>query len=383
MLQFKFGKLKLGVVLLILIVICVWAYQKSLQVHPEMDKQLIFGADFYLTGNGAKYGEWARRGADLAIEQINASGGAYGQPVKIVYEDFEGDTSKAVSVYKKLKDIDKVSAILTQLSSPALAVQPYANTDKILQMDISASTPLYSTPDDYTFRVGAVATRLASESAGVLYNQFGARKVAVLHINNDFGNSMKNAFKSVFQGEIVLEDSFDQDSVDFRTQLTKVKQEESKIDYILLVGHAKESGLLVKQARDLGIQSKFFSDTYSVEGPDFTSTAGQAGEGLVFVVSKFDPESSDPGVRDFVELYIKKYGTEPVAYEAQAYDAVMSLAKAYLSCASLDSYCAKEELMKLDYPGASGRIKFDVNGDVEKTVGLKQVRDGNFVELDN
>lgn len=336
------------------------------------------GADFTLSGNASQYGEWAKNAAILAVEKINSESG---RKIEIIFEDNKGQTADAISVYRKLKEVDKVNSVMTFISSIALAVEQLANQDKIIQMDISATTPDYSTLNDYSFRTGIVATQLAKESADILFNKLNAKKVILLYINNDFGKGMINVFKNSYKGTIVAEESFDQNGSDFRSQLLKIKTI-SNADYILLIGHLKESGLLVRQAKDVGIKIPFFSDVYSIEGSDFIKAAGDTGNGLIYVATKFDVNNSNPEVMSFVSAYRERYKTDPNIFAAQTYDGVVALSEAFSKCANLDTDCAKKELIKVDFQGVSGRIKFDQNGDVVKNVELKQVKNGEFVKLE-
>lgn len=370
-------KIAWAIAIIVLILLVIYGLSNG---GSKETSSLKIGVDFPLTGNAAKYGEWGRNAITIAVEEANSTGGVNGSPVQAVFEDNQGQPASAVSAYQKMKSIDGINVVMTLISSIALAVQKPANQDKIIQMDISATTPLYSTANDYSFRTGIVATQLAKESAGVLMDQFKAKNVAILSINNDFGKGMIDVFKSSFTGKIVSEQTFNQDGTDFRTQLSNLKSR-TDTDYIFLVGHFKEAGLLVKQARELGIDTLIISDVYSVEGPDFLENAGKSAEGLVYLGVKFDVNDTSPAVSKFVGAYKTKYKDDPTIYAAQTYDGTVALIEAYRTCKSIDNECVKEQLMSLDFQGASGRIKFDTNGDVVKQVELKTIKDGKFVKL--
>lgn len=337
------------------------------------------GADYAISGNLSQYGEWATSGITLAVEEINESGGINSRPVEVIYEDSEGQPSKAVSAYQKLRNVDGVRYIITYQSSIALAVAPLANQDRVIQMDVSATTPDYSSPNDYTFRTGVVATQLAEDAADILHNDRGVRRVGILFINNDFGQGMIKVFRQAFLGQIVAEEKFEQDSTDFRTQLSKLKA--ANPETIFLVSHIKEGGLILKQAEELSLATPFFSDVYSVEGPDFLAGARDAANGVVYIAPKFRESNTTEEMISFAVRYRSRFGTEPTYFAAQSYDGMMSLYRALLDCSYEDTGCAKQALFELDYEGASGPIKFDENGDVVKPVELKTIEDGQFVRL--
>src|SRR3989344_5140686 len=350
----------------------VFSQPKVMEGEP-----LKIGAIFALSGNAAQYGEWARNAVELAVREVNENGGINRRMVTVLYEDNEGQAAPAVSAYRKLTDTDDVRYVLTFQSSVALAVAPLANADKILQMDVSATTPNYSTPDDFTFRTGIVANQLAVEAARYLEQSPGTGKVAILYINNDFGSGMRDIFRKSYSGEVVAEETFAQDSFDFRTPLAKVHA--AKPDTVFLVSHLKEAGTLVKQASNLGITENFFSDVYAIEGPDFLAAAGDTANGVRYLAPKFDISDAKPEVATFVTKYREKYSEEPNAFAAQAYDGIIALLYAMEGCEYEDTECVRKNLYKLEFEGTSGRISFDVNGDTQKPVQLKMVQNGLFV----
>lgn len=331
-----------------------------------------------MSGDVARYGEWATNGINLAVEEIN-NHGVDGRKIEVVFEDSKGKPAEAVSAYQKLRNVDQVHYVITYQSSIALAVAPLANQDQVIQMDVSATTPAYSSPGDYTFRTSIIATKLAEQAAELLLGNLNAPRIGLLTINNDFGKGMAKAFRDSYQGTIVVEEVFQENETDFRAVLGKFKNK--NISHIFLVGHLKSAGLIVKQAKELGINIPFLSEVHSVEGPDFLSNAQDAAEGIIYVAPKFDPNEKISNVASFVTQYRERYNTEPTYFAAQAYDGVMALAHAWEKCEPEDTNCVKNVLPSIDFEGASGRIKFDRNGDVDKPVELKTVRGRQFMRL--
>ena len=355
----------------------IWLSLTFWNRHSESDVIKI-GADYALTGNLASYGEWANHGINMAVEQINAAGGINGRRVEVVFEDSQGDPAVAVAAYRKLIDYDKVKYVITFQSSVALAVAPLANADRVVQMDVSATTPDYSSPDDYTFRTGIVANQLASEAALYLTRK-KIERVGVLYINNDFGVGMSEVFTRTYPGEIVSQEGFAQDSTDFRTLLTKMKR--AIPEAIFLVSHLKEAGLLVKQARDLGLLTPIVSDVYAIEGEDFLKGAGAAAEGVIYLAPTF-ASGRDRRVADaFIQAYHSQYNEQASYFAAQAYDGLLALAEVLHQCDYHDTQCARDRLFEIDVEGASGQIKFDRNGDVIKPVEIRTVKDATFISL--
>lgn len=354
------------------------AQEGSVKTEPASVEAIRIGINYSLTGSLAPYGTWALNGATLAADQINSEGGVDGREIILIVEDNEGKPAKAVSAFYRLRNVSDVRYVATFLSSVALAIAPLANRDRVLQVDSSATTPAYSSPDDFTFRTGILATQLASAAAKILSERLEVKRLAALYIENDFGEGMMRVLRDSYTGKILTEQSFRQDEGDFRAQLMRVKQTGAQT--VWMVGHMKEAGIILKQAAELGVNTLFFTDVYTVEGNMLLETAGKSANGTIYVAPKFDPDDASPVVRSFVSAYRKRHKEMPSYYAAQAYDAIMVVAKAVKGCSSKDSSCAKDKAYGLDFAGASGRIKFDRNGDVQKDVVLKQIRNNAFVD---
>ena len=343
----------------------------------QAQEVVTIGANFGLSGNVAQYGEWATRGITLALEEINEQSETRGRKLEVTFEDSAGSPAKAVTAYHKLRNLNSIQFLLTYQSSIALAIAPLANKDNIVQIDFSATTPLYSSPNDFTFRTGVVATQLAEDIATILADKLGIKEIGCLYIENDFGEGMYRAFQEKFSGTIIAAESFKSEESDYRPQLLKLKK--AKVKNIWLVSHLRESGLIVRQARELGMKAEFFSDSYSVEGSDFLKLAGSASEGVRFIAPHFNPEGEGKVLRSFVERYKAEYREDPTYFAAQAYDATRAFAEAMQQCDAAIAACVKKQLYKIDFEGASGRIKFDRNGDVSKETTLMKVERGQFI----
>lgn len=348
-----------------------------LAMNKEAPEAIKIGANFALTGNLAKYGEWTKNGVELAVEGFNKNNN---RQIEVIYEDNAAKPADAVTAYRKLKDIDGVKYTLTFLSQIALAIQPLANQDKIVQMDLSATTPDYSKEGDYSFRTGIVATQLSSETAKIMSSKFNVQETGILYVNNDFGKGMVRVFKDNFKGKILAEEGFEPSANDVRTQILKLKQ--AGVRNLLLVNQGTLGGTVVRQAKELGLGAQIYSDIYSIEGAEFLETAKGGGEGIIYVAPKFDANDSDPSVSGFVKAYKERYGQEPNIFSAQAFDGGQALIMAIMDCPANSADCVKKELTRLDFDGASGTIKFDKYGDVQKEIELKTVRKNQFVKYE-
>lgn len=342
-------------------------------------KEINIGAILPLTGDAAKYGEASKNAIDLFIEELNAKDGIQGKKIKIIYEDDQANPKLGVSAFQKLVTTNKITAIIGPLpSSVTLAVAPLAEKDKILLISPAASSPAITNAGDYIFRTVASDLLEGIALADFVYDKLHLKKIAFIYINNDFGLGLSNSFKKRFMelsGKIIDAESFEQNSTDFRTQLIRIKSLNPQAIY--LVGY-KEMGNVMKQARELGIKTQFLSCAM-FEDPEILKIAGEAAEGLFYSYRSYNSESGEEVIKKFVKDYKTKYGVEPDIFAALSYDAIRILAYAIKS-GGIDTEGIKSILYSIkNFPGVTGEITFDKNGDVTGTISIKTVKQGKFV----
>lgn len=341
-------------------------------------KEIKIGVIAPLSGGSAKYGEDIKRGYDLAVEEINEKGGVRGTKIKLIYEDSEGKSEKAVAAAQKLIHKDKVIVILGALwSSPTLAVAPIAEKNKVVLLSSGSSSPKVTDAGDYIFRNEISDAYGAAETAKLFFNN-GFDRIAILYINNDFGIGFRDATQEVYKklgGTVTTTETFEQDEKDFRTQLLKIK--ESNPNAVLTVSY-KEAILILTQMKELGVKKQVLS-TALFEDPEITEKVGDLAEGVLYTYyGTFDPKSEDARIKDFMKKFKEKYGVDPEYYAPIGYDAVNILALA-IEKGGFEPEGIKNALYQIkDFPGLSGTTSFNENGDVMKPVILKTVKAGKF-----
>ncbi len=344
-------------------------------------KEIKIGAILPLTGSGAKYGQSAKKGIDLAVEEINALGGIRDKTLRVIYEDSMLDPKQGVSAINKLVTVNKVPAIIGAMaSSVTLAIAPIAEKNNIVLLSPASSAPEISKAGDYIFRNTYSDIYEGPKISSYAYDELGFRRVAILYINNDFGVGLSKAFQQSFVrlgGKIVVVESYEQDSSDFRTQLNKIKQSEP--DSIYLVGYA-EMGLILRQAKETGMSNQFLS-CIMFEDPKILEVAKEAAEGIIYAYPAYDPDGGQQNVSNFVSKFQQKYNKKPDVYAASSYDSLKILAYA-VNKGGFGAASIKQTLYSIkDFPGVTGSTTFDSNGDVTKPIGIKQVQNGKFTWL--
>lgn len=338
--------------------------------------EVRIGAILPMTGGAASYGQWMRQGMDIAIDEISAEWG--GSPeLNVIYEDSKTNPKDAVQAMNKLTSVDDAHAIMTTLTGVTKALAPVATQNEIV-LTTSATLPGLTEESEYLFRnstnLGSEISRLV-EFASARYDS-----AAVLAVNLEWAQWGRDAFVEGFEsagGEIVETQSFPPESNDLRAQLTKIKAANPEV---LLVLAYKTTGVALKQARELGVEAPFIG-TLDFELPEVTEIAKEAANGAIYTKAAFDPESpSSQATKAYVAEYEERYGELPEVYSATMYDMLHMLADAVKECEA-DTPCIRKTLLGIEnYPGASGVTTFLPNGDVDKPVNLKTIKDGKYVD---
>ncbi|HLD05407.1 MAG TPA: ABC transporter substrate-binding protein [Candidatus Nanoarchaeia archaeon] len=313
-----------------------------------------------LTGDVASIGQSMQRAYQLAAEEVNVEGGIHGRQVQLIFEDGRCNGKDGSNAANKLANIDKVSVILGAGCSPeTLAAAPITEAAKIILLSSISSNPDVSKAGDYVFRDYPSDAYMGKFAAEYAYTQLGKRKVATLYCLNDFCTAIKKVFKNRFEelgGKVITEESFEPDSKDLRTQLTKIKETQPDIIYFLAFTDASVIGIV--QAKELGIDVPLLGgDPWS--DPDIHKKTGDAAEGILWA------EPYTPLSEEFKNKIYAKFGqVDLTTGTGQAYDALHIIAK-IMRKVGTDSTKIKDELYQVkDYPGVSGTIGFDENGDL-------------------
>jgi len=347
------------------------------------EKEIKIGAILPLTGDVAVWGNNTKEGIDLAVEKINNSGGINESKVEIIYEDSKALPSEGVSAIRKLITVDKVSSIIdNSVSSITLAMAPIAENNNVVILATGATAPEISEAGEYIFRIWNSDAEEGTVMADYAYDKLGLRNVAILYVNNDYGKGLNDVFNKEFLergGKILTSQMFEQSEKDFRTQLTKIK--ENNPDAVYLVGYPREVPQCLKQMKELRLNVKVLS-TVAFEDPHILEIAKDAAEEVIYPYP-ITPIEEDTALQVFLTGYLNKYNKEPGITCDVGYDAVNMIALAIeLSGSSKGEDIQKGLMMIKNYHGASGVIEFDKNGDVHKPIGMKTVKDGQFVWFD-
>lgn len=337
-----------------------------------------------MTGANAAGGEMTVEGIELAHEKI---GEVLGKKVELVILDNKSEKVDAANAASKLIDKDKVVAIIGSYgSSLSMAAGDIVKTGKVPAVGCSPTNPLVTLDNDYYFRVCFIDPFQGTVMANYAFNELRAKKAAIIQdVQQDYSIGLSKYFVDAFvkltgdANSIVATTSYNTGDQDFSAQLTNVKG--LNPDVIFAPGNYGESALLIKQARDLGIDIPILGgDTW--ESPEFLSIGGSAVEGVVYS-THFTAESPvTPASDEFLKEYKAKFNKEANAFAALGYDAYMVIIDAIEKAGVADPIAIRDKIAATtDFVGATGIITLDENGDAVKSAVINQVKDGQFIYL--
>lgn len=341
--------------------------------------EVTIGAAAPLTGPRANLGRYLKQGVDLAVSEINKNGGVLGKPLKVVYEDDQADNPNvAINAVNRLVKVDQVTAFF----GPHFTVAQMA-TQKIYcgkAVSITGATGDLVTKSGCKTVIRTRASDYFAAKALVEYarSTLKINRIGVISINDDFGNAgAERVLKALSDEGIkpVAVETHNPEEEDFSAQLGHMKNAGAEL--VILWTHDTESALIVRQARQFGLDMKFAGST-SLSQPEFLKLAGSASEGAISS-SDFVPTNPDPATQNFVKKYEAATKTPAELYAAEYYDSTYLLAKAINQAGSTDPQKIREAFGKITYKGILADYKCDAGGDCNHQINIVEVQKGQAI----
>lgn len=350
------------------------------------DKTVKVGGLLEMTGGSASFGISSKNGIDLAFKDINAKSGVLGgKKLELVVADTKSEASEATNGMQKLISQDGVAAVIgPNQSSAVIAASAINNGAKVLGI-----TPMGTNPDitvnpadgktrAYNYRACFIDPFQGTVMASFAYNDLGVRKAAVLVDNtSDYSKGLAKFFTENFAnkgGSVVIEEAFLQKDTDFKSTLTKIKV--ANPDFIYIPGYYQEVGLIIKQARELGINVPIAGGD-GWDSAKLPEIAGKAALNNTYFSSLYSSDEASEMNKKFVEEYQKEYNTKPDVFAALAYDSALLVAKAIEDAKSAEPAKIAEAMSKISgFKGVSGDVVFDEQHNPIKSAVIIEYVDG-------
>lgn len=350
--------------------------------------ELHIGANLELSGAVATYGSSISEGIDLAVEEINESGGINGMQVKVTKVDNKSDAAEATNGAIKLTSQDQVTAIIgAATSGNTLAQAEIANDTETILLSPSATAPNVTVNEDgslneYVFRTSYIDPFQGTIAANFALDELGVKTAAIYADNaSDYAKGLGEAFKETFEaggGEIVAEEAYVAKDTDFKSTLTRIKSAEP--EFVFIPGYYEEVGLIVKQARELGIDVPLMgADGW--DSPTLLDLAGADALNNTYITNHYSSDDPDETIQNFVTKFKEKYdGNAPNAFHALGYDAVYLLKDAIERAGSTEPAAIKEALEATEELAlVSGVITIDEEHNPIKSATILEYVDGEQV----
>ncbi len=329
------------------------------------------------TGAVAVYGLAVTNAARLAVDDWNKE---HGTNIEMIYEDTQANETQALNIYNKFVSDDKVTAIIGgTISSESIAIAG-ASSDTGVPIISPSATAAAFTDDNGSnvFRACYTDPQQAQLVADFAIDTLGVKKAAILYnMSDDYSTGLEESFKKEFEakgGTVVISESYPADTVDFRTQLTKISGED--FDVLFVPNYYQDDFNISQQARELGITAQILG----CDGWDgVLSVAGNNAsviEGAIFI-NQYSPDMES--VQDIMASYREVYNEEINSFGINAYDATKLVLSAIEKAGSLKAEDINKEIASMEYQGILGSIKFDDNGDPIKTPIYVTIKDGQYV----
>jgi len=315
-----------------------------------------------MTGPYASFGDQMRRGAQLAVKDLNAAGGVLGQQIKLSVEDDACDPKQAVAVANKLVSEGVILVAGHFCSGSSIPASNVYTEEGVLQISPASTNPkLTEEGGDNVFRVCGRDDQQGIVAGNLLADEFGNKKIAILHDKTAYGKGLADETKKQLNKRGVKEamyEAYTAQEKDYTALVSKMKA--AGIDVFYVGGYHTEAGLMIRQAHEQGYTPQLVSGDALVTD-EFWKITGDAGEGTLMTFSP-DPRKNAAAAPIVAKFRAQNY--DPEGYTLYTYGAIQAWAQAVEKAGSTDLDAVIASLRSNKFDTVLGNIGFDKKGDV-------------------
>ena len=330
------------------------------------------------TGFAAADGNSAFLGAELAVEQANASGGVNGRKIELIVYDDQASPKEAVPAAIRLASLDKVDAAISgSYSGATRAAADVFQEHKIPYIAAYAVHPGITRAGNYVFRSSFVGEVQGRAGAKLVGESLGKKKVSVLTLKNDFGKSLVAGFKDaapLFGIDIVSEYEYSIKDRQFGPIIAKIKSDSPEAIYA--TGYFFTAGPFVSQLRAAGVDAVVIGQE-GYDSQKFIEIAGKAANGVIISTS-LDRDSDNVETVNFIREFEAKAGYKADMVAASGHTAVKALVEAMRKAGSAERDEVRRMLHEVNVKASTGTIAFNALGEVKKDAQVQIVRNGEW-----
>ncbi len=365
------------------------------------------GALMPTTGGLQVYGEASINGLRLAIDEVNAAGGAFDGAVELVFGDTQTNPQAGVDAAKRLVSTERVAGLVGALSSGVTIpiASSVSSVEGVPQISNASTSPVITglADNDFLFRTVPHDALQGVILADVM-KQKGIDKVSVIYINNDYGQGLAEALEESYGGTITGMVAYEEKQASYRGELLKAK--EGGADTLVLIGYPGDGIPILRQSLEEGVFDSFvFTD--GLKAQEVVDAIGGPLDAAFGTAPSADPDSA--AAKRFREMYEAKFGElPPQPFIDSSYDAGILLSLAIHKAGSTDGAAVRDALREvagppgaqfgpgqyseakaaldrgedIDYQGAAGTQDFDAAGDVPGTYSHWAIQGGEIKEVE-
>jgi branched-chain amino acid transport system substrate-binding protein len=331
-----------------------------------------------MTGVVAAYGQMGWSGIEAAKKMEPE---VLGRPVEITLVDTKSDKVEAANAVSRLVEKENVVAILGEMiSGNTIAGSDHAERSRIPMVSPTATNPIVTQGKKYIFRVCFIDPDQGRIAAKLAQDRLKAKSAALIYdISQDYCVALAAFFKKEFTkrgGKILAEAKFKTGDRDFTPQLSSLAAVSPDVIYAPI--YYTECALIAKQAQEMGLDVPILAGD-GAQAPELLQLGGDAVEGI-YLTAHFHREmiSTERG-KKFVKLYKQETGKDLDAFSAMGADAYFITLDAIRRAGEADPRKIREALAATrDFPGVSGKITLQPNGNAIKSMVINKVMDGEF-----
>ncbi|MEN6440658.1 MAG: ABC transporter substrate-binding protein [Syntrophobacter sp.] len=313
------------------------------------------------TGEKAKFGEIEKKSFEMALEEINAAGGANGKKIEFVFEDDTGRPDVARAAAEKLITKDKVVMLGGGYgSSETFAIAGVAQQSRIpFLVSTGSDNKITEMKWDYVFRLNQPVGDYPKALESYLSEVVKPQTAAILYENTNFGSSQSKVFLETCKRlnvKVVMSEGYQSGGVDFKPLLVKIKQ--ANPDLVYMISYLMDASLLMNQSMELKVTPKLFvGGGAGFTLPEFAQNAGKAANS-VFSATLWYQTLPYPGAQEYYDKFVKRYNMDTEYHGAEGYASAYVIADTLKRTKALTTEDVRESLSKTDMMTVFGPVKF-------------------------
>jgi branched-chain amino acid transport system substrate-binding protein len=333
-----------------------------------------------LSGGGATAGTNFKNGVELAVKEINASGGILGKKIQTNTADTQSNPGVAKGLTQKAIDNDVFAIFGPVFSGSIMVSMAESRRAEVPNFTGGEASSITQQGNPYVFRTSFTQADAMPKVARYISDQAKLKNIAIIYVNNDFGKGGNDAIKKALAAtgtKVAAEISTEPGQVDFSAAVLRAKQ--SNADGLFAYSNEEESARLLRELRKQGWNKPVIGET-TLTGQKVIELAGEAANGAIAHVG-LTVDAPQPAIRAFRAKFEKEYKYVSDHNGMKGYSGIYVLKAAIEKVGKLDRKAVAAALHTLkvkavDQPGVLMDVSFDSKGDLDRESFMIEVKNG-------